>query len=316
MKRFESLLPGLFRTNRWAAVLLVVTALLGGVAASVGGAAASPAPQAPDPRTRPKIDSHYHFRNQPGFIEDTVKLARRYNAKFCLISPYEKLDAARAAIGTYPDIFIGFGVIKLDDPEVFEKIDAYHKAGFKGVGEITKPLKNFHDPSYYLIYERLQDLQLNVLFHTGIVNWQGTHVEHSGMDRMRPAYLDIIARRFPGLTIQGAHLGNPWYTEAAEVARWDPNLFFDVTGSSLLKKQDDPKFWGEVLWWRPSLSTIHSRSGAGHAFSKIVFGSDEGPEGFLANIERFDLFLRANDVPEEVQEQCWYGTKAKHLGLE
>lgn len=296
--------------------LFSIVTFMGAVGLSLNGSTTSLGHQRVDPRTRPKIDSHYHFENRAGFIEDTVKVAREYNAKFCLITPYDDLARVRAAMKTYPGIFIGFGVIELDDPKVLEKIDTYHKAGFKGVGEITKPLKNFHHPSYYRIYERLQELKLYVLFHTGIVNWFGGNVEHSGMDRMRPAYLDIIARRFPNLTIQGAHLGNPWYTEAAEVARWDPNLFFDITGSSLLKKKDDPKFWGRILWWRPSLSTIHSQSNAGHAFGKIVFGSDEGPEGFLENIQRFDLFLKANGVPEEVQEQCWYGTTARHLNLE
>lgn len=52
---------------------------------------------------------------------------------------------------------------------------------------------------------------------------------------MRPIYLDTIARAFPDLKIIGAHLGNPWYQEAAEVARWNPNVFFDLTGSTLKK---------------------------------------------------------------------------------
>ena len=38
------------------------------------------------------------------------------------------------------------------------------------------------------------------------------------MARMCPSYLHTIARAFPNLIIQGAHLGNPWYDEAAEVA--------------------------------------------------------------------------------------------------
>jgi hypothetical protein len=49
-------------------------------------------------------------------------------------------------------------------------------------------------------------------------------------------YLDTLAREFPDLTLVGAHLGNPWYDEAAEAARWNPNLYFDMTGSTLVKK--------------------------------------------------------------------------------
>jgi predicted TIM-barrel fold metal-dependent hydrolase len=45
------------------------------------------------------------------------------------------------------------------------------------------------------------------------------------MARMRPSFLHTIARSFPRLRIQGAHLGNPWYDEAAEVARWEKHVF-------------------------------------------------------------------------------------------
>ena len=43
--------------------------------------------------------------------------------------------------------------------------------------------------------------------------------QNASSARMRPIYLNTIARAFPDLKIIGAHLGNPWYQEAAEVAR-------------------------------------------------------------------------------------------------
>jgi len=48
--------------------------------------------------------------------------------------------------------------------------------------------------------------------------------------------LDLIARHWPTLTVIGAHLGNPDYAEAGEVARWNFNLYFDLTGSSSSRK--------------------------------------------------------------------------------
>src|SRR5256884_9714025 len=53
---------------------------------------------------------------------------------------------------------------------------------------------------------------------------------------MRPIHLEEIARRFPKITVLGAHCGNPEYEWAAEVARWNPNVYFDLSGSSLTKK--------------------------------------------------------------------------------
>ena len=268
----------------------------------------------PDPLTRRKIDAHYHLGGE-GFIEETVANAEKYNTTYLTSTHYEKISVLKAAQEKYPGVFIGEGRIQLDDPDAIKKIEGFHQAGFKAIGELTKPLKRFDDPGYFPIYEKAQELGLHVMFHTGIVNWRINRAEFSGMDRMRPAYLDIIMRRFPKLTIQGAHLGNPWYDEAAEAARWDPNLYFDLTGSSLLKKDSDPEFWGRIMWWRPSVGSEHSPGGA-HAFTKIIFGSDESPEGFLGNIERFEKVLNANNVPEDVRELCWYGTMAKILGVE
>jgi hypothetical protein len=60
---------------------------------------------------------------------------------------------------------------------------------------------------------------------------------------------------------------------------------------------------------------MHSPSKGEHAFEKIIFGTDEGPDGLEANIERFDAFLTANRIPEEIQAKCWAGTMAKILGV-
>ncbi len=272
------------------------------------------AQDAKDAKTRFKIDAHYHYRDRPDFIQKTVETYRKYNAMACVLTPIRGLKVVQEAAEKYPDVIIAFGSINLDDPDALGQIDDFHKAGFKGIGELSKPLRDFNDAVYFPLYERIQSYGMHLLFHTGIVARRYPDVpESSGMAKMRPSFLDEIARRFPKLTIQGAHLGNPWYSEAAEAARWNPNLYFDVTGSSLIKKKDDPRSWGEVLWWRPSLGTMHSPSAGEHAFEKIVFGTDEDAEGLLPNIERFDAFLKANQAPEAVQEKCWGGTMARLL---
>lgn len=276
---------------------------------------AAPTAPAQDAKTRFKIDAHYHYQDNPEFIPQTVETCRKYNTMVCLFTPIQALEKIREAAQKYPDVFIPMGSIRLDDPQALDQIDRFHKAGFKGIGELSRPRKDFHDAAYYPIYEKLQSLGMHAMFHTGIVARRNPDVPQTegGMTRMRPAFLDEIARRFPKLTIQGAHLGNPWYEEAAEAARWHPNLHFDVTGSSLIKKKDRPQYWGEVLWWRPSLATMHSPSAGEHAFEKIVFGTDEGPEGLMSNIERFETFLKANQVPESAQDKCWAGTMARIL---
>jgi uncharacterized protein len=264
-----------------------------------------------------KIDAHYHFRDNPAFVKSTVDVHRRFNTMVCALTQFESIEHTKQYAAQYPDVIVPFGGIRLDDPDVLNKIEAYHAAGFKGVGEISSPFHDYDSPEYWLIYERLAQHGMVALFHTGIVARARPEVaQTSGMARMRPAFLDTIARRFPALKIVGAHFGNPWYDEAAEAARWNPNLVWDISGSSLLKRDAHPESWSDILWWRPELATRHSPStGARHAFQKMIFATDEGPEGLEANIERYDRFLRANNVPEAVQEESWEGTMAGILGV-
>ena len=111
---------------------------------------------------------------------------------------------------------------------------------------------------------------------------------------MRPTTLDAIARRFPKLTIIGAHLGNPDYAWAAEVTRWNPNLYFDLSGSSLIKKQDDPTFWKSIFWWSGIVSP-HTPANAPNAFERLVFGSDV----FNGELEEFDR--RTRTLPQNAR---------------
>jgi len=47
----------------------------------------------------------------------------------------------------------------------------------------------------------------------------------------------------------------------------------------------------------------------------MIFATDEGPQGLESNIERFERFLSANNVPEAVREASWEGTMAKTGGV-
>ena len=113
----------------------------------------------------------------------------------------------------------------------------------------------------------------------------------------------------PKAIIQGAHFGNPWYDEAAEVCRWSPNVFFDITGSTLHKliKLNDLERFSKVMWWTAGEgeATQHTLKGGPDAFEHIVFGTDENPTGLAPNIERFQKFLEANKVPEATREKMW-----------
>jgi hypothetical protein len=257
------------------------------------------------------IDVHVHYNGEQGFLEKLLdKLNAADGLAFLLTTP-QGFPQASKFIREHPDRLIGFGDIKLDDPNALSEIDRFHQAGFRGLGEITTTQKNYDDPAYWPLYDRADKYHMILLFHTGIVN--RLHPEQPAnisFDRSRVTRLDLIARHWPRLTIIGAHLGNPDYAEAGEIGRWDPNLFFDVSGSTLIKKKDDYRFFRSIFWWTGVVSP-HTPASGTSAFEKIVFGSDV----FGGELEEFDLALQryhemldACQVDQSAQEKIFSGT--------
>jgi uncharacterized protein len=261
--------------------------------------------QAPAPQL---IDAHVHYNGDPAFLEKLVaRLDAVQGLAFLLVKP-EDMESAKAGIAKHPNRLIGFGEINLDDPRALDLVDQMHAAGFRGLGELTSTLKNYDDRGYWPIYARAEQYGMILLFHTGIVNRPDPSIPSDiSVDRMRPTTLDGIARRFPKLTIIGAHLGNPDYAWAAEIARWNPNLYFDLSGSSLIKKQQDYTFFKSIFWWSGVVSP-HTPKDNSNAFEKLVFGSDvfNGEiEEFDRQLDRYHRMLDACGVPPESQAKIF-----------
>jgi hypothetical protein len=266
------------------------------------------------------IDSHIHCGGTEKWVEDMVRIYRSYNAMACVLTWMKDMELMIDAINSYPDIFIGYGRVNVDDPNAVREVESFKKAGFVGM-KFHSPIKNFDDPSYFQVYRLCEEYKMYLLFHTGISSRsiQDTPAWTSS-SRMRPMYLDTLCRAFPRIKIQGAHLGNPWYEEAAEAARWNPNLFFDVTGSTLLKfiKLNRLDKMGDILWWSSGEgeNNPHTLKGGPSAWEHIVFGTDEEPEGLSGNIERFEMMLNANNVPSAIRKKMWGETMAENLGID
>lgn len=259
------------------------------------------------------IDSHQHWRPDADYVDKLVRTYRPRNAMACVLTPMEGFDAVRQAVLDFPDVVIPFGVVSVDSPTAIAEIEKFAAAGFRGV-KMHRPKYDWDDFGYFPIYQRLQELGLVALFHTGIVARSSDGPEPSSMARMRPSFLHTIARSFPRLRIQGAHLGNPWYDEAAEVARWEKNVLFDLTGSSLIKKANNLAVFKEYLWWEGP--TAHSSPDAVYAFEKIVFGTDEAPDALENMLSRYEALLNACDVPEQSRRRIYGETMAHVLGIE
>jgi len=261
---------------------------------------------------RPKIvDAHVHHNGDPAFLAKLCTKLESVDGMALLITAPQDLKSVTDFISKHPNRIVCMGEVRLDDPVAVALVDRFHAAGCKGLSEITSALKNYDDRSYWPIYERAEQYGMIVLFHTGIVNRPDPTIPTDvSVDRMRPTTLDAIARRFPKITIIGAHLGNPDYAWSAEMARWHPNLFFDVSGSTLIKKQDDYTFFKSIFWWSGVVSP-HTPAGGPHAFEKLVFGSDvfNGElEEFDRELDRYHKMLDACGVPKTAQDNIFAGT--------
>jgi len=266
------------------------------------------------------LDSHIHCGGTEAWVEEMVKTYRHHNAMAFVLTWMDDMELMKDAAASYPDVFINCGRVNLDDPNTIREVETFKKNGFVGM-KFHSPQKNYDDPSYFQIYRLCEEYRLHTLFHTGISSHRITDEPQWGSSaRMRPMYLDTICRQFPRLTVQGAHLGNPWYEEAAEAARWNPSLYFDVTGSTLLKliKLGKLTQMSEILWWASDEAehNPHTLKGGPGAWEHIVFGTDERPSGLKANVERFQKMLDANDVPPVTREKMWGLAMAKVLGVD
>jgi uncharacterized protein len=283
---------------------------LASAAAAGFGPIEAAARQAKPPR-RFIIDSHQHYIDRPDYFDRLASTYRPRNAMACVLTPIAGFDAVKKAAATYSDVVIPYGRINVDDTAAPAQIARFADGGFKGV-KMHSPHRNWDDPQYFHLYRLLQDRRLVALFHTGIASHTDAP-QYTSMARMRPAYLDTIARAFPELYIQGAHLGNPWYDEAAEATRWSPRLYFDLTGSTLLKKAKNLAVFKEYLWWEGP--TAHSSPSAVYAFEKLVFGTDEGPDQLDNMLGRYEAMFDVCGVPEPSRRKVFGETMAGILGI-
>jgi uncharacterized protein len=263
------------------------------------------------------VDIHVHFdEKNPGFIDDLLKLSERLNMTACVLTPYANRSAVAEAAKRYPAQIVPFGFVDLDAQDAVQQVKEFHGLGFRGLGELEFVKKPYIDPAYMPVYELANQYSWIVLFHTGIVLRKKFDVpENVASHRMRAFYLEEIARRFPKITVVGAHCGNPEYEWAAETARWNPNLFFDLSGSTLTKMHGRLAEFRKIFWWSGTEEGTKTPENDPSAFSKLVFGSDTGLDEIEGVAGQYRELFEACGVPERTQKLIMGGTLAKILHL-
>jgi uncharacterized protein len=279
--------------------------------------------KAPSPgKTDHIVDMHVHFdEKNPNFISDFLRVSEKLNLTACLLTPFANRKVVADAAKQHPTQIIPFGFVDLDAPDVVKQVEELHAMGYRGLGEMEFVKRPYNDPSYLPVYELANGYGWIVLFHTGIVlRRKFDEPEDVASGRMRPIYLEEIARRFPKITVLGAHCGNPEYEWAAEIARWNPNVFWDLSGSTLTKMQGRLADFQKIFWWSntewqsPEWKAKKLDSDPS-AFVKIVFGSDNGLDGIESVVNQYHALFEACGIPANTRKMIMGGTLSNMLEL-
>jgi hypothetical protein len=263
------------------------------------------------------VDMHVHFDERNlNFIANLLQLSDRLNLTACVLTPYAYRKVVADAAKQHPTQIIPFGSVDLDAPDVVKQVEELHALGYRGLGELEYVKKPYSDPSYFPVYELANRYSWFITFHTGIVLRQKfDEPEDVASYRMRAFYLEEIARRFPKITVLGAHCGNPEYEWAAEVARWNPNVFFDLSGTTLTKMRGRLADFQKFFWWSDTEWRTKTPDDDPSAYIKLVFGSDVRLDLIESVVNQYRSMFDACDVPDRTRKMIMGGTLAKMLGL-
>jgi predicted TIM-barrel fold metal-dependent hydrolase len=247
--------------------------------------------------------------------------------KVCLLGrPGEGNDLVEQAFQRYPGLIVPFAMLQLDETSP-DDVHDFAQRGFRGL-KIINPRRNYDHPSYFPIYHAAEQERLPCLFHTGIVGGpidylqypprdertaeqlSREHEQHRrytpgqetdswyGAGRMQPIFLDGISVAFPDLKIIGAHLGYGLYDSAAAVARWRRNVYFDISGGTVVRRH---------LLERNMLRTEVSTR-------KLVWGSDCDMTHMSRELTAWMQAFAQIGLSAEEQDDIFWGTAAKIFG--
>jgi uncharacterized protein len=265
-----------------------------------------------------------------GMLDMLAYNCQRLNIyRVCLLGrPGEGNDLVEKAYGRYPNLVVPFAMIDVDQTEP-SAIDNFADRGFRGL-KVINPRRNYDHPAYFPLYAVAEQRGLVILFHTRTVGGMIDYLQFPpasfeqaaalsrnmesgrryrpeseadswyGAGRMQPIYLDGVSVAFPELRIIGAHLGYGLYDSAAAVARWRRNVYFDISGGTVVRRH--------LLERRMLGSEVSTR--------KLVWGSDCD----MAHMSReLTTWMEAFDelgLSQDEQDQIFWGTAAHLFGVE
>lgn len=138
----------------------------------------------------------------------------------------ERNEATAELVSQHPDRLVGFASF---DPNtgagaVEEVQYAVEQLGLSGVKIVAPNVEvSYNDPRYYPIYERIEQLGVPIVFHTG-----GSFL-HTRSKFGDPLTLDDVAHDFPEMKVIVAHLAMERFLDAHSLLVRHANVYADLS---------------------------------------------------------------------------------------
>jgi predicted TIM-barrel fold metal-dependent hydrolase len=211
-----------------------------------------------------RIDCHVHGNpnNYTGDPKDYIESCRKRGVDAIIL--IEPLERCLEAVKKFGDFIIPVARINMDTAGAKEIEDCI-EAGCKGI-KFIRPAAPYGDERYWPLYEKLEEINVGAVFHTGYLVFRGREDHPVWMEHMRAAQVEVVARRFPDLKILMSHFSNPWWEEAWKVSWTRKNVFADLSGGTAINRSI--RMWVEMF--APNGKLLES------SIRKLCFGSDVG----------------------------------------
>ena len=154
-----------------------------------------------------------------------------------------------------------------------------------------------YDADFHPVYRLAAKYDVPVVFHTG-----DTYSSKGKLKYADPLTVDEVAVDFPDTRFVIAHLGNPWFQSAAEVAYKNPNVFIEGSALVIGNLSQYGEEWLDDLAVSPLKWTWRYLENP----EKLMFGSD-WPLVDIATYAR--LYQKA--IPQEYWQDVFHDNALK-----
>lgn len=200
-----------------------------------------------------QMQRYFGSELRPGSVEEMVAKYEELDIFGVLLAvdhesacgePRMRNDYLADIVRRHPRRFAGFGIVNPWQGKLaIKEVERCKALGLSGIKFLPMTQEFFpNEQRFYPIYEKVAELGLLVLFHTGttaigagLPGGGGIHLKYSN-----PMYIDDVAADFPELTIIMAHPAFPWQDEQLAILIHKPNVYMDLSGWS-------PKYFASNL---------------------------------------------------------------------